>query len=85
MYIHLGEDVLIKTSDVVAIFDYDLMEDNEENRLFIDRCLEDMKLVDVGEKDTKSIVITNQFIYFSSFSPSTLKKRSEMDWEQTHL
>lgn len=85
MYIHLAEDVLIKTSDVIAIFDYDLVEGNDINRQFLDRCLEEKMLIDVGEKATKSIVIATDHIYFSPFSPSTLKKRSEQGWVQDSL
>ncbi len=82
MFIHLGEDVLIKTNDVLIILEFELMEENEINRLFIDQCLENKKLIDVGEKATKSIVIADDAVYFSPFSPMTLKKRAESDWAQ---
>jgi extracellular matrix regulatory protein B len=80
MFIHLGDDILIKSNEVIAIFDYNLVEENETNRLFIDRCLEEKKLIDVGDKSTKSIIITSQYIYFSPFSPATLKKRSQSNF-----
>lgn len=85
MYIHIGEEILVKTIDVIAIFDFQIIEESKENQLFIDRLLEEKRLIDVGEKESKSVIITNEFIYFSSFSPSTLKKRSEMDWQQATL
>ena len=80
MFIHLGDDILIKSSEVIAIFDFNLIGEDDTNRLFIDRCLEEKKLVDVGEKSTKSIIITSHYIYFSPFSPSTLKKRSQSNF-----
>lgn len=82
MYIHLGEDELIKIQDVIAILDYQLVEESESNRFFIDHYLKEKKLIDVGQKDPKSIIVTTESIYYSSFSPSTLRKRTEMNWSQ---
>jgi regulator of extracellular matrix RemA (YlzA/DUF370 family) len=80
MFIHLGEDILIKSNEVIAIFDYNLVEEDDINRSFVDRCLEEKKLIDVGEKSTKSIIVTDDYIYFSPFSPTTLKKRSQSNF-----
>ncbi|WEG12779.1 DUF370 domain-containing protein [Pullulanibacillus sp. KACC 23026] len=85
MYIHLGEDLLIKTSDIIAIFDFGLIEENSLNQLFIESSIEKHQLIDIGGKQTKSIIITTDCIYFSPFTSSTLKKRSEMGWIQDSL
>ncbi|MGV3488549.1 MAG: extracellular matrix regulator RemB [Tuberibacillus sp.] len=77
MFIHLGEDVVIRSVEVIAIFNYELFQDDEFNKAFIKQMIDDMKLLNVGGEVTKSVVITESCIYYSPFSPTTLKRRSQ--------
>ncbi|WP_085522425.1 extracellular matrix regulator RemB [Tuberibacillus sp. Marseille-P3662] len=77
MFIHLGEDTIIRTAEVIAIFDYDLFNQEQENQLFIENNKLSKRVVDVGEASPKSVIITDEYVYFSPFSPSTLRRRSD--------
>ena len=76
MFIHLGEDTVIRIDEVVAIINYGLFLKDEGNKDLIERAKMENKLRDIGRQMTKSVVITDKYIYFSPFSPTTLKKRS---------
>lgn len=76
MFIHLGEDTVIRIDEVVAIINYGLFLKDEVNKALIERAKMENKLCDIGRQMTKSVVITDKYIYFSPFSPTTLKKRS---------
>ena len=61
MYIHLGEDVVIRASDVVAILEW---QPSDEIYEYIEHFKEANKLVDFSGHDTKSLVVTSEkFIY----------------------
>ncbi|GGE48141.1 hypothetical protein GCM10011391_28670 [Pullulanibacillus camelliae] len=77
MFINLGEDTIIRTDEVIAIFDYDLFRNDVNNQQFIEKSLTNKTLMDIGEQVTKAVVLTNDTIYYSPFSPATLKKRSQ--------
>ncbi|WP_017756762.1 extracellular matrix regulator RemB [Calidifontibacillus oryziterrae] len=76
MFIHLGEDVIIQSDNVVAIIDSSLMNSIilEE---FVKKNYENNNIVEIVEGAVKSIVITKDCIYFSPFSTVTLKRRSQ--------
>jgi len=77
MLLDLGEDIIIQMDEVIAIFDYDLFDDDVNNQTFIEKSLQNKLVVDVGEQVTKSVVLTNDTIYYSLFSTTTLRKRSQ--------
>ena len=77
MFINLGEDTIIRTDEVIAIFDYDLFQNDINNQQFINTTLAEKQFVDIGQQLTKAVVLTNNVIYYSPFSPATLKKRSQ--------
>lgn len=76
MFIHLGEDIIIRTDEVIAIFDYDLFQNDVGNITFVEETLKDRKYTDIGHQMIKSIVLTDDHLYYSPFSPATLRKRS---------
>lgn len=74
MYLHIGEDILVKTSEVVAILDKQLLHSSSVFREFLDG-REEMT-VNLAKSSVKSIVITDKHVYYSPLASSTLKKRS---------
>ncbi|TCP22148.1 uncharacterized protein DUF370 [Scopulibacillus darangshiensis] len=77
MFIHLGEDIIIRSTEVIAIFDYERMKEDLGNQTLL-MTLEDKKVMhDIGQQMTKSVVFTDGGIYLSPFSPATLKRRSQ--------
>ncbi|TLS35123.1 extracellular matrix regulator RemB [Pseudalkalibacillus caeni] len=78
MFIHLGEDVVVRSRDVVAIIDRQILETSEITNEFLARHQKDGLVVDIGKDLTKSIVVTTDTIYLSPLSSVTLKRRARM-------
>lgn len=75
MYIHFGEETIVKAKDIIAIIDKksfqssSLMDDLLSR--YPNHTIQELK------GPYKSIVITTEQIYFSPLASSTLKKRSQ--------
>jgi hypothetical protein len=76
VYIHLGGEKIIRTSQLVAIFDISIEQSSKLSRQFIVHAQKNKEVETIGEEDPKSIVVTEQKIYYSPISTSTLKKRA---------
>ncbi|WP_027086753.1 extracellular matrix regulator RemB [Cohnella panacarvi] len=76
MYIHLGGEKIIRTSQVVAIFDISIEQSSKLSRQFVAQAQKNKEIETIGEEDPKSIVVTEGKVYYSPISTSTLKKRA---------
>ncbi|WP_276356536.1 extracellular matrix regulator RemB [Cohnella caldifontis] len=76
MYIHLGGEKIIRTSQVVAIFDISIEHSSKLSRQFVAQAQKNRGVETIGEEEPKSIVLTDDRVYFSPISSSTLKKRA---------
>lgn len=74
MYVHIGEETLVRASDIVAIISRESVVSSSQMSDFLthDRA----EIVDLSKGGYKSIVITKEKIYYSPLSSGTLKKRS---------
>ncbi|GIO23998.1 extracellular matrix regulator RemB [Oceanobacillus sp. J11TS1] len=77
MFIHIGNDNVIRSKEVVAIIDYDLYTSTSGMYQMVQEWKQENK-VSGPEKKAKSIMVTENHIYFSSLSVATLRKRSGM-------
>lgn len=75
MYLHIGEDTLVRTSEIIAILDKESASHSE----ILDEFLSYRKqmTVNLSKKEYKSIVITTEQIYYSPLAAGTLKKRTQ--------
>ncbi|MGE6630734.1 extracellular matrix regulator RemB [Bacillus sp. NPDC077027] len=73
MYIHLGDDCVVSTREIVAIVDYKMKTSS-----VVEEFLQKQKshLISLSHGTPKSIVVTTKSIYYSPLSSSTLKKRA---------
>ncbi|WP_400244660.1 extracellular matrix regulator RemB [Niallia sp. JL1B1071] len=73
MYVHIGENILVRTSDIITILDKQTVESSPISKEFLER----KKAMTNGKSSSyKSIVITKDTIYFSPIASNTLKKRT---------
>ncbi|WP_163102535.1 extracellular matrix regulator RemB [Peribacillus alkalitolerans] len=74
MYLHIGEDILVKTKDIIAILDKQLLNHSPLMDEFFKKAgtLEKMTI----KSPIKSIIVTKDQLYYSPLSSSTLMKRS---------
>lgn len=83
MFLHLGNGIAVRTSEIIMINCYDLFK-NEAGRKFLTSCQKQGRLVNtliIGSKSSsndliKSIIVTEKKLYLSAISPLTLMRRS---------
>jgi hypothetical protein len=75
MYLHIGEDILVNTDEIVAILDKKLLESSPIHAEFLQQKA-DITL-HLAKNSVKSIVVTTKHVYYSPLASVTLKKRSQ--------
>jgi hypothetical protein len=74
LFIHLGDDVIVNTRDVIAILNRQLLSSSP----IVSEFMENQKgeIIILSDGKAKSVVVTDHQIYLSSLAPNTLKKRA---------
>ena len=81
MYIHLGNNNLIKTDEIIGIFDIDNTTVSVRTRAFLSKAEKRGDIILTGSELPKSFVVASKKrgdtrVYLSQLAPSTLNKRS---------
>ncbi|NEW07261.1 DUF370 domain-containing protein [Paenibacillus sp. SYP-B3998] len=76
MFIHLGGEKIIRASELIAIFDISVEKSSKISKQFIQQAAKDKKTEQIGEEECKSLVVTQNKVYYSPISSTTLKKRA---------
>ncbi|WP_449538440.1 extracellular matrix regulator RemB [Ferdinandcohnia sp. Marseille-Q9671] len=71
----MGDNVMVRSSDVITILDRQLLKSSSIVNEFLD--VQKDRVVELSNGKTKSVVVTVDKVYFSPLSSSTLKKRSQ--------
>ncbi len=83
MYLHLGGDVLVKTDDIVGLFDLDNSTVSAKTRDFLKTAEKEKKVVYVSYELPKSFCVAKEKgsikVYISQMSTSTLRKRLDTE------
>ena len=77
MYLHLGGDAAVAEKDIISIHDYAIFH-RTENREFMRQLEASGDLVQLADKEPKSLVITVNKAYLSAISSVTLRRRAGM-------
>lgn len=81
MYLHLGQNTVITTDNIVGIFDIDGTTVQKNTRDFLSKAERDGNVVYVSAELPKSfIVCKDKKVYISQISPATLLLRSEKNY-----
>ena len=79
MYLHLGNDVVVAKSDILAIFDMDNTTISKRSRKFLTMAQQSDSVIDITDDLPKSYIVTESLgvvnVYISSVSSKTLYKR----------
>ena len=81
MYLHLGNDTVIKQEDVIGIFDLENSSISRHTRNFLRKAEQKKKVFTVSYELPKSFIVCNkkksknEKIYISQISTTTLLKR----------
>ena len=81
MYLHLGQDTLIKTSDMIGIFDMDNTSVSKNTRDFLAVSEKKGRVISVTTDLPKTFVVCRKGkgeprVYLSQISTATLRKRT---------
>ncbi|MEA3321548.1 MULTISPECIES: extracellular matrix/biofilm biosynthesis regulator RemA family protein [unclassified Bacillus (in: firmicutes)] len=79
MYLHIGEEVMVRASKIIAILDRRLLQSDWKSTL---PEVADKSIKNISKHDIKSIVITEENIYLSPLASTTLKKRMDTSMEE---
>jgi hypothetical protein len=72
MYLHVGNDTVIKISELVTVLDAKMLTASPGLQKFLD----ENKVIDLTEGNAKSIVVTTHHIYLSPIGSTALKRKS---------
>ncbi len=78
MYIHLGGEKIVRSAEIIAIFDITIEQSSKLSKQFAAGARKRKDIEKIGEEEPKSIVVTEKKIYYSPISSSTLKKRAHL-------
>lgn len=80
MYLHLGQDVIVRQADVIGLFDLDNASGSHITREFLKKAERAKQIALVAEDIPKSLVLVQEdeqaTVYLSQLSTATLQKRS---------
>lgn len=76
MFVHLGGEKVIRAVELIAIFDVTIENSSKISKQFIENAEKTNKIEVIGEEEPKSLVVTQEKVYYSPISSATLKKRS---------
>ena len=81
MYLHLGEDIVVCDNEIVGIFDIENTSVSKITKDFLSG--KNFEVVNVSYEIPKSFILTeskgNIKVYISNISPSTLRKRNNLN------
>ncbi len=79
MYVNIGGDFVVSSSDIVGVFDIDKLTVYGTNRIYLSKIEKRGKIINITQKLPKSFVICNNgfqnVVYISPLMASTITKR----------
>ncbi len=80
MYLHLGQNTVVRTSSVVGIFDIENTSMSRLTRSYLALAEKNGRVVNVSPDLPKSFIVCEEnrkiTVYISQISPATLRKRT---------
>jgi len=80
LYLHLGQDTIVRKADILGIYDLDNCSASHITRDFLAKAQKAGRVVGVAEELPKSFVLVTEHgevtVYLSQLSTATLHKRS---------
>ncbi len=80
MYLHLGQDTVVRTDRIIGLFDMDNSTVSRHTREFLSKAQKEGRVVNVSMELPKSFVVCLEngieTVYISQMSPATLLRRA---------
>lgn len=78
MFLHIGEDTLIRDKEIIGIFDMDTSTVNKATRDYLKKAEQEKRVVYVNYDLPKCFVVTDKKVFISPINTSTLSKRAKL-------
>ncbi|MGN1203259.1 MAG: extracellular matrix regulator RemB [Eubacterium sp.] len=75
MYLYLGGDTVIKTENILGIFDMDTSTVNKATRDYLSKAEKEKRVIYVNYELPKSFIVCEDKIYICPLNTATLLKR----------
>jgi hypothetical protein len=90
MFLHLGKNIVIRTKDVVGIFDLETSTISNTTRNYLAAAQKSGRVISISSEMPKSFILCcdgagNETVYTSQISTATLLKRSAYTGEIANL
>lgn len=87
MYLHLGEDTVVRDSEIIGIFDIENTSVSKITKDYLAHSGKNNQIYNVSYDMPKSFVVCsnkskNQTVYISQVSASTLRKRADIKYNE---
>jgi extracellular matrix regulatory protein B len=79
LFLHIGNNYLLKKSEVIGLFNVDALNEDNKGRKFLNEIKQSGRAVDISDGKWCSIVLTEDAVYVSRISTTTLLARSKED------
>ncbi len=83
MYLSIGNDMAVRESSIIGIFDLDNTTCSKITKKFLRSAEKNGQVIAAGDELPKSFLLTEEFgmerIYLSQFSSQTMEKRMEKE------
>ena len=82
MYLHLGQNVMVRKQDVIGVFDLDNTTWSFRTRRFLEQAEQEGRVITVGDDLPRSFVLIQEgngppAVYITALSPAALSARAE--------
>lgn len=81
MYLHLGQNTIVRTEQILGVFDMDNSTVSKHTRQFLTKAQRENRVINVSMELPKSFVVCGegekQRIYLSQIAPATLLRRAQ--------
>lgn len=82
MYLHLGQNTVVRTEDILGVFDMDNSTVSKHTRNFLGKAQKENRVINVSMELPKSFVLCERngrvTVYISQIAPSTLLRRTNL-------
>ena len=80
MYLHLGQNTIVRTDTIIGVFDLDNASVSKHTREFLNRAQRENRVINVSMELPRAFVVCEEkrgrMVYLSQISPATLLRRA---------
>jgi len=76
LFLHIGNNILLKKEEIVGVFSVDSLQKDAKGKKFLNELKQGDNVHDISDGKWVSVVLTDDGVYITRISSSTLMQRS---------